>query len=80
MKLSAILLSIFIIGCSGMRMGIGYHKRPVPAPQEQIFRGIPPGVIEAIIAVIGNENFARIMEAALPPGEVVYFGIYYENL
>ena len=76
MKFIAIAISALLVGCSGVRMGIGYYKRPMPEPPTAL-RAIPPAVIEAIVAVIGSENFARIMEAALPPDEEVAFGIYY---
>jgi len=76
MKLIAIAMTALLVGCAGTRFGIGYYKRPMPEPPPAL-RAIPPAVIEAIVAVIGSENFARIMEAALPVDEEVAFGIYY---
>jgi len=41
--------------------------------------GIPPAVIEAALALLGTENFRKMVEAALPPEEEVFFGGYMKN-
>ena len=77
MKLILIWGCVFLVGCSNLSIGVGYHKTPLP-PSTPVLMGIPPAVIENIIAVIGTENFARIMEAALPENEKVYLGVWFE--
>ena len=76
--LSIILVAVMLSGCAGFSTGIGYHKSPVKPVATPLRLSLSPAIIEAIIAVIGTEQFAKIMEAALPPGENVWLGVWFE--
>jgi hypothetical protein len=82
--ISLILAVVILSGCANRWVvGIGYHKTPVRQEERAeaalLKAGIPPAVIEAALALLGTENFRKMVEAALPPEEEVFFGGYMKN-
>lgn len=75
------LLGLFLTGCAGthFNIGVGYHKTPVVnEPEKVLLKGVPPAVAEAIIKLLGTDQFAEIAKAALPKDEKVYLGAWIE--
>ena len=75
MKYIAIAISALVLTACSMNIGAGYRKTPmISDPVQPAPLTLSPSQIDTIISIIGNENFAKIAEFALPKDEQVTLG------